>query len=215
MNANNKVEPYLNRANVKLWKDSMIPHLHICTFAIQTCSFIHQHALQVILNSSFYSLSSATLEQNYQKGLILCTRNWHDSDYNEKLIKSDWDYYYWTDHLDIPKHFIGSGAIVVQLNQPYIVDWIKLFLLDDDDQSYSYYIEVSTDKVLWNMIVDKRNIVSLDKHLPFLNNQLFWFELLAHITALVIILIVFICSAHHKKLVLNKWIKSFFKFTSF
>ena len=83
-----------------------------------------------------------------------------NGDYKEKLIKADRDCYYWSDDpddSDILKHKIGNGATIVQLNQPYIVDSMRLFLLDHDDRSYSYYIEVSTDRVHWNMIVDKRN----------------------------------------------------------
>ena len=80
-----------------------------------------------------------------------------NGDYKEKIIKADQNYYYWSDDSDMLKHKIGNGAIVVQLNQPYIVDSMRLFLLDHDDRSYSYYIEVSTDRVHWNMIVDKRN----------------------------------------------------------
>ncbi len=38
---------------------------------------------------------------------------------------------------------LGSGAIVVQLGQPYALDSMRLLLWDCDDRSYSYYIEVN------------------------------------------------------------------------
>ena len=37
---------------------------------------------------------------------------------------------------------LGSGAIVVQLGQPYALESLRMLLWDCDDRSYSYYIEV-------------------------------------------------------------------------
>ena len=71
------------------------------------------------------------------------------------LINGDWKNYDWDSGYTC--HQLGSGAIVVQLNQPYMVGSIRLLLWDTDKRSYSYYIEVSTDEQHWNMIVDKRN----------------------------------------------------------
>ena len=50
-----------------------------------------------------------------------------------------------------------SGAIVVQLPQPYYIGSIRLLLWDCDDRSYSYYIDVSTDHLQWHRVVDMRN----------------------------------------------------------
>lgn len=54
-------------------------------------------------------------------------------------------------------HQLGSGAIVVQLAQPYIIDSCRLLLWDCDDRSYSYYIEVSTDQHDWTLVADRMN----------------------------------------------------------
>uniref|UniRef100_A0A0B6ZZR2 BTB/POZ domain-containing protein 9 n=1 Tax=Arion vulgaris TaxID=1028688 RepID=A0A0B6ZZR2_9EUPU len=54
-------------------------------------------------------------------------------------------------------HQLGSGAICIQLAQPYILSTMRLLLWDCDDRSYSFYIEVSTDQQKWTQVVDKRN----------------------------------------------------------
>ena len=51
----------------------------------------------------------------------------------------------------------GSGAIIVQLSQPFVVDSMRLLLWDCDDRAYSYTIEVSVDNVKWVMIKDNSN----------------------------------------------------------
>ena len=52
-------------------------------------------------------------------------------------------------------HQLGSGAIVVQLGQPYALDSMRLLLWDCDDRSYSYYIEVSTNQRDWEVVCDR------------------------------------------------------------
>ncbi|XP_041107016.1 BTB/POZ domain-containing protein 9-like isoform X2 [Polyodon spathula] len=52
-------------------------------------------------------------------------------------------------------HQLGSGAIVVQLAQPYIIGSIRLLLWDCDDRSYSYYIEFSTNQQQWTKVIDR------------------------------------------------------------
>lgn len=54
-------------------------------------------------------------------------------------------------------HQLGSGAIVIQLPQPYIISTMKLLLWDLDERRYSYYIEVSCDQQTWVRVVDKTN----------------------------------------------------------
>lgn len=54
-------------------------------------------------------------------------------------------------------HQLGSGAICIQLAQPYILSNMRLLLWDCDDRSYSFYIEVSTDQQKWMQVVDKRH----------------------------------------------------------
>ncbi|XP_070579023.1 BTB/POZ domain-containing protein 9-like [Ptychodera flava] len=52
-------------------------------------------------------------------------------------------------------HQLGSGAIVVQLAQPFIISSMRLLLWDCDDRSYSYYVEVSCDQHNWTRVADK------------------------------------------------------------
>lgn len=54
-------------------------------------------------------------------------------------------------------HQLGSGAIVVQLPQPYIISTMRLLLWDLDERRYSFYIEVSCDQQTWVRVVDKTN----------------------------------------------------------
>ncbi|XP_035227045.1 BTB/POZ domain-containing protein 9-like [Stegodyphus dumicola] len=71
------------------------------------------------------------------------------------LINGDTENYDWDSGYTC--HQLGSGAIVVQLAQPFILDSMRMLLWDCDDRSYSYYIEVSTDQQHWHMVTDKRN----------------------------------------------------------
>jgi len=52
-------------------------------------------------------------------------------------------------------HQLGSGCIIVQLAQPYIISSVRLLLWDCDDRTYSYYIDVSADQNHWTRVVDK------------------------------------------------------------
>ncbi|XP_046382947.1 BTB/POZ domain-containing protein 9 isoform X2 [Ischnura elegans] len=52
-------------------------------------------------------------------------------------------------------HQLGSGAILIQLSQPYLIDSMRLLLWDCDDRSYSYYIEVSVNSCDWELVADK------------------------------------------------------------
>ncbi|XP_043076097.1 BTB/POZ domain-containing protein 9-like [Puntigrus tetrazona] len=52
-------------------------------------------------------------------------------------------------------HQLGSGAIVIQLAQPYVISSLRLLLWDCDQRSYSYYIEVSTDQQHWTRVLDR------------------------------------------------------------
>uniref|UniRef100_A0A8W8HWW3 BTB/POZ domain-containing protein 9 n=1 Tax=Magallana gigas TaxID=29159 RepID=A0A8W8HWW3_MAGGI len=70
------------------------------------------------------------------------------------LINGDTRHYDWDSGYTC--HQLGSGAIIVQLAQPYIIDSMRLLLWDCDDRSYSYYVEVSTDQKSWYLLADKR-----------------------------------------------------------
>ncbi|XP_013386966.1 BTB/POZ domain-containing protein 9-like isoform X2 [Lingula anatina] len=69
------------------------------------------------------------------------------------LINGDTKNYDWDSGYTC--HQLGSGAIVVQLAQPYIIGSMRMLLWDCDDRSYSYKIEVSTDQQTWHTVADK------------------------------------------------------------
>uniref|UniRef100_A0A8C8EZ56 BTB/POZ domain-containing protein 9 n=1 Tax=Oncorhynchus tshawytscha TaxID=74940 RepID=A0A8C8EZ56_ONCTS len=55
-------------------------------------------------------------------------------------------------------HQLGSGAIVIQLAQPYMLGSLRLLLWDCDNRSYSYYIELSTNQQQWTKVVDRTKV---------------------------------------------------------
>lgn len=69
------------------------------------------------------------------------------------LINGDWENYDWDTGYTC--HQLGSGSIVVQLPQPYLIDSMKLLLWDIDSRTYSYYIEVSVDNESWIRVHDR------------------------------------------------------------
>ncbi|XP_061901041.1 BTB/POZ domain-containing protein 9 [Entelurus aequoreus] len=55
-------------------------------------------------------------------------------------------------------HQLGSGAIVIQLAQPFCIGSLRLLLWDCDERSYSYYIEVSSNQQEWTKVVDRTRL---------------------------------------------------------
>lgn len=55
-------------------------------------------------------------------------------------------------------HQLNSGAILVQLGQPYYIGSCRLLLWDCDERAYSFYIQTSTDQTSWELAVDRRNV---------------------------------------------------------
>ncbi|XP_052860138.1 BTB/POZ domain-containing protein 9 [Anopheles cruzii] len=53
-------------------------------------------------------------------------------------------------------HQIGTGAILIQLGQPYWISSLRLLLWDCDNRSYSFFVEVSTNLKDWETVVDRR-----------------------------------------------------------
>ncbi|KAJ8912844.1 hypothetical protein NQ315_007976 [Exocentrus adspersus] len=68
------------------------------------------------------------------------------------LLNGDTRHYDWDSGYTC--HQLGSGAILIQLGQPYIISSLRLLLWDCDERSYSYYIESSTNVWEWEMVVD-------------------------------------------------------------
>lgn len=69
------------------------------------------------------------------------------------LLNGDTAHYDWDSGYTC--HQLGSGAIMVQLGQPYSLDSMRLLLWDCDDRSYSYYIEVSVNQRDWEVVCDR------------------------------------------------------------
>lgn len=54
-------------------------------------------------------------------------------------------------------HQLGSGNILIQLGQPYLISSFRILLWDCDERTYSFYIETSINETDWTLVVDKRN----------------------------------------------------------
>ncbi|XP_044263423.1 BTB/POZ domain-containing protein 9 [Tribolium madens] len=68
------------------------------------------------------------------------------------LLNGDTKHYDWDSGYTC--HQLGSGAILIQLGQPYVISSLRLLLWDCDDRTYSYYIESSVNVWDWEMVVD-------------------------------------------------------------
>ncbi|XP_050426643.1 BTB/POZ domain-containing protein 9-like [Adelges cooleyi] len=67
----------------------------------------------------------------------------------------DGDYNMYDRHHGYTYHALGSGCIVVQLDQPYMLSSMRMLLWDYDEQHYMYTIEASVNNIVWEMVVDK------------------------------------------------------------
>ncbi|XP_030034586.1 BTB/POZ domain-containing protein 9 isoform X2 [Manduca sexta] len=69
------------------------------------------------------------------------------------LLNGDTEHYDWDQGYTC--HQLGSGAIVVQLAQPYMLSSIRMLLWDCDYRHYSYYVETSLNYWDWEMVADR------------------------------------------------------------
>lgn len=69
------------------------------------------------------------------------------------LINGDTKNYDWDSGYTC--HQLGSGSIVVQLAQPYVIGSMRLLLWDCDGRCYSYYVDVSNNQQNWSRVVNK------------------------------------------------------------
>ncbi|XP_072944054.1 BTB/POZ domain-containing protein 9 [Epargyreus clarus] len=69
------------------------------------------------------------------------------------LLNGDTEHYDWEQGYTC--HQLGSGAIVVQLAQPYMLSSLRMLLWDCDYRHYSYYVEVSLNYWHWDMVADR------------------------------------------------------------
>ncbi|KAI5108506.1 BTB/POZ domain-containing protein 9, partial [Silurus meridionalis] len=72
------------------------------------------------------------------------------------LLNGDTSHYDWDSGYTC--HQLGSGAIVIQLAQPYLISSIRLLLWDCDERSYSYYVELSANQQHWVRVVDRTRV---------------------------------------------------------
>ncbi|XP_074647671.1 BTB/POZ domain-containing protein 9-like [Tubulanus polymorphus] len=71
------------------------------------------------------------------------------------LINGDTKNYDWDSGYTC--HQLGSGCIIIQLAQPYMLDSMRLLLWDCDDRRYSYTIEVSVNQQNWETVAKREN----------------------------------------------------------
>lgn len=69
------------------------------------------------------------------------------------LLNGDTEHYDWDQGYTC--HQLGSGAIVVQLAQPYMLSSIRMLLWDCDYRHYSYYVETSLNYWDWDTVCDR------------------------------------------------------------
>ncbi|KAJ3647096.1 hypothetical protein Zmor_024638 [Zophobas morio] len=76
-------------------------------------------------------------------------------DYPSLLLNGDFSNY--DGGSGFTQHTIGSGSIIVELAQPYMISSMRLLLWDKDDRRYRYFIETSLNQTNWEIAVDRRN----------------------------------------------------------
>ncbi|KAI6237331.1 BTB/POZ domain-containing protein 9 [Aphelenchoides besseyi] len=57
-------------------------------------------------------------------------------------------------------HQLGSGSIIINLPQPYLVNSMRLLLWDLDDRVYSFNIDVSSDNERWMRVIEATGLRS-------------------------------------------------------
>lgn len=137
-------------------------------FKPRVVKFIRIVGTNNTVNKVFHVVSFEVMYTNkplaVEKGLVVPKENVATSAYSASVIEGvsrsrnalldgnttlyDWDSGYTC-------HQLGSGAITVQLGQPYMIDSIRLLLWDCDDRSYRYFVEVSVNNWEWEMVADK------------------------------------------------------------
>eukprot|EP00096_Caligus_rogercresseyi_P011835 TRINITY_DN4795_c0_g1_i4.p1 TRINITY_DN4795_c0_g1~~TRINITY_DN4795_c0_g1_i4.p1 ORF type:complete len:629 (-),score=167.77 TRINITY_DN4795_c0_g1_i4:651-2537(-) len=74
----------------------------------------------------------------------------------DALLNGDTDNYDWDSGYTC--HQLGSGAIAIQLGQPYALSSMRLRLWDCDSRYYSYFVEVSENNKDWVRVCDRSKV---------------------------------------------------------
>lgn len=116
----------------------------------------HVVAFECMYTNKFFRLEKGLIVPSYNVATIASSACVIEgvSRSRNALINGDTENYDWDSGYTC--HQLGSGAIVIQLAQPYMIDSMRLLLWDCDDRSYSYYVEVSIDQQHWTMVADKQ-----------------------------------------------------------
>lgn len=88
--------------------------------------------------------------QNYSAIVLEGVSRNKNSLLNGNFKDYDWDNGYTC-------HQLGSGNILIQLGQPYLISSFRILLWDYDERTYSFYIETSVNETDWELIVNKKN----------------------------------------------------------
>ncbi|XP_052007702.1 BTB/POZ domain-containing protein 9 [Xyrauchen texanus] len=140
-------------------------------FSARVCRFIRVVGTHNTVNKVFHlvALECMFTQRPFtlEKGLLVPTENVATvqacasviegvSRSRNALLNGDTSHYDWDSGYTC--HQLGSGAIVVQLAQPYVLGSMRLLLWDCDDRSYSYYVELSTNQQHWVRVVDHTEV---------------------------------------------------------
>ncbi|XP_025196538.1 BTB/POZ domain-containing protein 9-like isoform X2 [Melanaphis sacchari] len=150
---------YYCRSTQRLWIHSrVVQYIRIVGTNNTVNKSFHTVSMEIMYNSEEMNLV------NIEKGLVVPKFNVATMNMNAIVIDGvsrsrnslldgnckdyDWDCGYTC-------HQLGSGCILVQLGQPYMLSSMRMLLWDCDDRYYSYYVEVSVNMWDWELIVDK------------------------------------------------------------
>ncbi|XP_073729661.1 BTB/POZ domain-containing protein 9 isoform X2 [Misgurnus anguillicaudatus] len=140
-------------------------------FPARVCRFIRVVGTHNTVNKVFHlvALECMFTQRSFtlEKGLLVPTENVATvqacasviegvSRCRNALLNGDTSHYDWDSGYTC--HQLGSGAIVIQLAQPYMLGSIRLLLWDCDERSYSYYVELSTNQQHWVKVVDRTKV---------------------------------------------------------
>lgn len=140
-----------------VFKDSVAQYVKISGCRNTANRIFHLVSIEVRYIYKIYTLQNGIIVPNENVASIeqnACVLEGVSRSRNA-LLNGDYRNYDWDSGYTC--HQLGSGSIVIQLAQPYIIGSMRLLLWDCDNRSYSYFIETSLDQTNWTIAADKRN----------------------------------------------------------